>query len=163
MLTHIFALTGFLVFYLRNGGKGTEMADLDLRKLSAPVEALRPKMDAAYKLLDEQWKAIAAQLSELPIPCPVTYFYWHDEDDPSSYAGIAWKKINGSRRICSITDNEETDRNGEPFCSEAVTPYEEWSAEFRLEMLKHVPGLFKAAAKQTEEFIDRIHGKGGAK
>ncbi len=33
------------------------MADLDLRTLSAPIEALRPKVEAAYRLLDEQWKS----------------------------------------------------------------------------------------------------------
>ena len=34
-----------------------------------------------------------------------------------------------------------------------VTPYEEWSAEQRLEMLDHVPAFFETAVKQIQEFV----------
>lgn len=138
------------------------MADLDLRTLSAPIEALRSKVDAAYKLLDEQWKAITVQLSELPIPTFVDHVYW-SSDQGTHYMGIAWRKVNGTKRICSINGREVTLDDGSPDFIEDVVPYEEWSAQQRLAMLEHVPGLFKAATKVTEAFIKKVHGKGGCK
>ena len=138
------------------------MADLDLRTLSAPLEALRSKVDAAYKLLDEQWKAIAAQLSELPIPCSVSYTYWEDEHNPMRYSTLDWRKMKGGKRLCTVYHYLEQGYEGDEE-AEDVTSYEEWSAELRLEMLKHVPGLFDAAVKQTEAFVKRIHGNGGSK
>lgn len=139
------------------------MADLDLRTLSAPLEALRSKVDAAYRLLDEKWKAIAAQLSELPIPCSVSYTYSECEYDPTQYHTLEWRKLKGGKRICSVYNCTDMGRDGKPEEIENVTPFEEWSAEHKLEMLKHVPGLFNAAVKQTEAFVNKIHGKGGGK
>ena len=140
------------------------MTDLDLRSLSAPLEAMRGKVDAAYKLLDQQWKAIAAQLSELPIPCSVSHTYSECDHDPTQYQTLDWRKMKGGKRICSVYHRLDfNSRNGEEEEYEDVTPYEEWSAETKLELLKHVPGLFKAAAKQTEAFVNKIHGKGGSK
>lgn len=133
------------------------MVDLNLRELSAPIEALRPKVDAAYKLLDEQWKAIAAQLSELPIPCSIIHSYATNDDGSECYT-LEWRKWKGSKRLCTAVNFF----NGQDEL-EDVTPFEEWGAEHKLEMLKHVPGLFKDAAVQTERFIKRINGKGGAK
>lgn len=139
------------------------MADFDLRSLSAPLEAMRGKVDAAYKLLDQQWKAIAAQLSELPIPCSVEYRYSECEHDPTQYHTLDWRKMKGGKRLCSVYHRLNVDRNGEEEEYEDVTPFEEWSAETKLELLNHVPGLFKAALKQTEAFVNKIHGKGGSK
>ncbi len=138
------------------------MVDLDLRSLSAPIEALRSKVEAAYHLLDGQWKAIAAQLSELPIPTVVDYLFWSSDRD-DHYMAISWRKVNGTKRICSVRGNEVRSDDGSPEFIEDVVPYEEWSAQQRLAMLEHVPGLFRAATKATEEFIKKVHGKGGGK
>lgn len=134
------------------------MVDLNLRELSAPIEALRPKVDAAYKLLDEQWKAIAAQLSELPIPCTVVYSYLSNEN--GEYWTLEWRKHKGSKRICTVFNYFVS---GEPCEIEDITPIEEWGAEHKLAMLQHVPGLFKAAQAQTEQFVKKILKNGGAK
>ena len=44
------------------------MVDFDLRELSAPLEALRPEVNAAYKRLDSRWDEIAAQLKKTANP-----------------------------------------------------------------------------------------------
>jgi len=140
------------------------MADLDLRKLSAPLEAMRENVRSAYKLLDTQWKAIAAQLSELPIPCDVAHTYSVCDHDPSQYQTLEWRKMKGGKRICSVYHRLDfNSNNGEEEEFEDVTPFEEWSAETKLELLEHVPGLFEAAAKKTAAFVNKVHGKGGSK
>lgn len=128
------------------------MVDLDLEKLSAPVEALRPALTEAYQRLDAKWDEITKCLKALPIPCDVSYTYDRNDYHPEDYACLVWKKWHGKKRICieihifnpnnQYTDYEIT-----------TTPYEEWSGEQRIKMLEHVPGLFEAAEKKTEEFI----------
>ena len=76
------------------------MVDLDLRKLSAPIEALRPGLDGAYKRLDKKWDEIAQCLKGLPIPCEVAYDYAQDEFAPEDALCLEWKKWNGKKRIC---------------------------------------------------------------
>jgi hypothetical protein len=144
--------------------KGAKMADLDLRKLSAPVEAMRENVRSAYKLLDAQWKAIASQLADLPIPCDVSHTYSECDYDPSQYSTLEWRKLKGGRRICQVHHHLDINRNnGEPEIHEEVTPFEEWSAETKLALLEQVPGLFEAAAKATAAFVNKVHGKGGSK
>ncbi len=128
------------------------MVDLDLRKLSAPIEELRPKLDAAYKRLDAQWGEIEACLKKLPIPCDVSYAYSEDPWQPEDCNCLEWKKWNGKKRICIVAYHINPQSSD---YDETTTPYDEWSGEQRIEMLEHVPGLFDAVAKQTKEFIDR--------
>lgn len=49
----------------------------------------------------------------------------------------------------------EIDPSGEPYDCDEITPYEEWSAGQRVDMLQHVPGLFKDAVDQVRLFIVR--------
>lgn len=126
------------------------MADLDLRKLSAPLEALRPEVDAAYRRLDAKWKAITEQLSRLPIPCDVGLTISDDPQDPEIYCRLEWRKWKGSKRICIVSYSGSPDGEGN------VTPFEEWSAEERIDMLRCVPRLFESAIGQTKAFIARI-------
>jgi hypothetical protein len=135
------------------------MADLNLRKLSAPLEALRPEVNAAYKKLETNWKEIADQLAKLPIPSKATFTIWHD--GPDSVA-LEWRKWKGSKRVC-ITSYGYEHADGDMHETEDVTPFEEWSAEQRLDMLEHVPGLFEAAFVQTKQFIERINANMGGR
>ena len=136
------------------------MVDLNLRKLSAPIEALRSDVDAAYKRLDSQWKAIAKQLSKLPIPCTVGHTFDQNAYGPECTA-LEWRKWKGSKRICIVSYFVENTPDG-PEDTWQVTPYEEWSGEQRLAMLRHVPALFEAAEKQTKKFVSQISELGGA-
>ena len=132
------------------------MVKLDLRKLSAPVEALRPSLSEAYQQLDAQWEEIAKCLSALPIPCEVFRTFNEDEFNPENFCSLVWKKWNGKKRIC--IEVHIFDPNANPFSDYDVTttPYDEWSGQQRVDMLQHVPGLFEAAEKQTKAFIDKI-------
>jgi hypothetical protein len=131
------------------------MVNLDLRKLSAPIEALRPELSAAYKRLDSKWNEIAECLKALKIPSTVSYTFSTDEYGLDSYR-LVWRKWSGTRRICIEAHQCGFPPDPEADCEVTVTPYEEWSGEQRIDMLDHVPGLFEAAAKVTEEFIARI-------
>jgi hypothetical protein len=127
------------------------MSDLDLGALSAPIEALRDEVKAAYARLDAKWEAIAEQLRKLPIPGTVSATIWGDDSRYEFYC-LDFRKHKGKKRICtamysfnSQTGDEEID----------VTPYEEWSGEQRVELLTHVPKLFAEAEKKTKEFIEK--------
>ena len=134
------------------------MANLDLRKLSASLEALRPEVDAAYKRLDAKWKAVTDQLRSLPIPCNVQYTFDEDDYSPENYLALEWRKWNGSKRICIVSYYMESGPEG-PEEASSTTPYEEWSGEQRVEMLQHIPKLFEAAVAQTKSFIERTKDK----
>lgn len=131
------------------------MVKINLGELSAPIEALRPALDEAYKRLDEKWQEITTCLKSLPIPCNVSYKYCGgDQYAPADYSCLVWRKWNGKKRICIEHNffNPNLEYSGSDF--EVTTiPYEEWSGEMRIEMLEHVPGLFAAAAEETKEFI----------
>ncbi len=131
------------------------MVDIDLRKLSAPIEALRPALGDAYKRLDSKWDEIAEALKSLAIPTDVFYTYTTDDFRSEDIACLAWRKWNGKKRIC--LEYHSFNPNGNPYSDYDVTttPYEEWSGQQRIDMLEHVPGLFDAAAKATQEFIDK--------
>lgn len=131
------------------------MVKIDLRALSAPIEALRPSLSDAYKRLDDNWEEIAETLKKLPIPTDVSYCYHVDERCPEDALFLVWKKWNGKKRIC--LEFHRFDPNYDPYTDYEVitTPYEEWSGPQRIEMLEHVPGLFAAAEKATQEFINK--------
>jgi hypothetical protein len=132
----------------------TEMARPDLHKLSAPVEALRPALDEAYKRLDAQWDEVARCFKELPIPTTVSYTF-EPEDEHSNFACLVWQKWNGKKRLCIESNYFNPSSN--PYSDYEVTtiPFEEWSGQQRVDMLEHLPGLFAAAARATEEFIEK--------
>lgn len=129
------------------------MVEYDLRALSAPIEQLRTDVDAAYKRLDERWMEVAEALKTLPIPCDVAWTVSMNGYEPRHYHGLAWKKWNGKRRICRIVGFLEPMPDGTEEGNETITPYEEWSAEERVEMLKFVPNLFRQAERRTKAFI----------
>ena len=133
------------------------MVNLDLRKLSAPVEALRPQLTDAYGRLDAQWAEIAKCLKSLPIPTSISHSYSCDEFHPEHFECLVWKKWNGKQRICHEYHHFHGGQN--PYSNSdydvTTTPYEEWSGQRRIDLLEHVPGLFEAAEKQTKEFIDK--------
>jgi hypothetical protein len=132
------------------------VVSIDVRKLSAPIEALRPALGDAYKRLDSKWDEIAETFKSLSIPVEVSYKYCSDEYRPDDSAYLVWKKWNGKKRIC-LEFHSFNPNNDNPFSDYDVktTPYEEWSGQQRLDMLKHVPGLFDAAAKATQDFINK--------
>lgn len=135
------------------------MVDFDLRKLSAPLEELRPEVMAAYKRLDSKWNAIAAQLAKLPIPCMLGYSFQNNPHGRPEYTQLEWRKWRGKKRFCITFYGMEMDSSGDYTEIEEVTPYEEWSAEQRIEMLQHVPGLFNTAVNQVKGFIDKTRDK----
>lgn len=130
------------------------MVELNLRELSAPIEALRPEVSEAYKRLDAKWAQIAECLNELPIPCPISYTYDECDWDPENFACLSWKKWNGKRRVCKEVHFFDPNRPHSNY-EITTTPYDEWSGEQRAELLKHVPGLFKAAEAQIKKFIEQ--------
>ena len=130
------------------------MVDHDLRKLSARIEALRPDVDEAYKRIDAKWAKLAAHFKKLPIPCTVGYAFHHcpySEDIKS----LDWRKFNGKWRFCITLHFQDVHPNEGPYWDVKVTPFEEWSAENRIEMLRHIPKLFESAEKEIKEFIDK--------
>lgn len=133
------------------------MADFDLRELSAPLEALRPEVDAAFKRLDAKWEYLARHFKKLPLPCTVFYAFSHPWYDPPESICLEWRKWSGKKRFCVTRSGWEQDPYGELIETEKVTPYEEWSAEQRIEMLRHIPKLFEHAEKQIKEFIDKTY------
>ena len=129
------------------------MVDLDLRRLSAPIEALRNELSEAYERLDAKWAAIHDCLKALPIPVDVEVTYQEDIDQVES-SSLAWIKWSGRRRICtrhyhSIHENDQVIHVD---CK--TVPYEEWSGGERRDLLNHVPGLFNVAKQKTQEFIN---------
>lgn len=131
------------------------MAKIDLSVLSAPVEALRADVEAAYHRLDLKWAEIAAQLKQLPIPCTVGYRFSENPAHPEDYDCLEWRKFNGKKRVCIVSYRWEHDPYGISDTSVSITPYEEWSGEQRVYMLEHVPKLFEEAVKQVKEFISK--------
>jgi len=132
------------------------MVDIDLGKLSAPLEELRTEVDAAYKRLDSQWDRVSKQLSKLPIPIDIHFTYF---SNPSGHhwINLEWKKWKGKRRICLVSHLQGNGPEGWEE-DETVTPYEEWGGELRINMLQYVPKLFEAAVEQTKAFIEKTHG-----
>jgi hypothetical protein len=131
------------------------MADFDLRSLSAPVEALRDDLVAAYQRLDAKWENIAKCLKALPIPCTVSFSYSFDEYHPADSDDLVWKKWNGKKRICIESCRFNPGGHSDSDYEVTTVPYEEWSGPQRIEMLEHVPKLFEVAEKQTKAFIER--------
>ncbi len=131
------------------------MVELDLRKLSGPVEALRPALTEAYKRLDVQWAEVEKCLKTLPIPCSISYTYDVDEMGPENFSCLVWQKWNGKKRICIEVNIFAPNSNPYSDYDITTTPYDEWSGQQRIDMLEHVPGLFEAAEKQTKEFIEK--------
>ena len=138
------------------------MVDLNLKDLSAPIELLRSDVSAAYKRLDKQWAEIAAQLKSLPIPCKIGTCVHNHPRSPESSINLEWRKWRGKFRFCyTYHDHEHDEYLDEYVATENVTPYDEWGAERKVEMLEHVPALFENAAKQITDFIERTNSKGG--
>ena len=131
------------------------MVDLDLRKLSAPVEALRPALIKAYQRLDAKWDEITNCLKALPIPCTISYVYESSDMFPEDCNCIEWKKWSGKKRVCIVMYRHDPSANPHSDYDCTTTPYEEWSGQQRSDMLAHVPRLFEAAQKQTKEFIEK--------
>lgn len=130
------------------------MADFDLRALSAPLDELRPQIDAAYKRLESKWDAILSELRRLAIPCTISYTYFEDPECPEDCFSLEFRKWKGSKRIC-LTQCQYVQNHYGGEIEEIVTPYEEWSGEQKLAMLQHVPDLFEVAVKQVNNFINK--------
>ena len=128
------------------------MAELDLRALSARLEALQPDVKAAYARLDAKWVEITQVLRNLSIPGKIAFTYSCDENS-EDHCAIEFVKWNGERRLCDVYYGYDTHIGG--FRSE-TTPFEEWSAETRVDLLEHVPALFKVAENEARKFIKRI-------
>lgn len=130
------------------------MVDFDLRELSAPIEALEAEILVAYVRLDKRWSDVVSALKKLPMPCGYWHAFSEDVTDPNTNTCLEWRKWNGSKRLCIVEHWLESTPYG-PEGREEVIPYEEWSGEQRIEMLEHIPELFKAAERQIKEFIDK--------
>jgi hypothetical protein len=128
------------------------MADLDLCALSAPLEALRADVMAAYQRLDAKWQAVSQRLFSLPIPCNVSLVLRQDPECPINCECLEFRKYRGKKRIC-LTTYEFEDTPYGPDEIETVVPFEEWSGEQRVRMLERVPELFSEATKRTAQFI----------
>ena len=154
----------------------------DLETLAAPLEALRPELETAYDALDAEWQEVHDKLRSLPIPCPIVMPIknWTNE----STTTLEWRKQPSGWRFCIVNKkpakagrgggknkpsgpgdatakgkggpkgNRGKRKNG---CGEhvVVKPFEQWTAQQRLNQLRHVPEFFEHAAEQTQRFIDR--------
>ena len=129
------------------------MVKIDLRKLSAPIKKLAPDVDAAYTRLDATWEEISKHIAKLKIPCTVGYPF-DDDGRGHSSTSLEWRKWRGKKRFCiTYWCCGQTEVGYEEH--EDVTPYEEWSAEQRVDMLRYVEHLFENAPKQIQRFIDK--------
>lgn len=131
------------------------MADLNLRELSAPIRSLRTEVKAAHKRLDAKWRDIHDTFNKLPIPGSVSYVYDSNPDCPGDqYTCIEWFKWKGKKRICKVQYESDP---GETATETSISPVEEWNAEDRLNLLDHVPALFKQAEQVTQNFIKKTN------
>ena len=130
------------------------MVDFDLGELSAPLEALRPEVKAAYKRLDSRWQAITNQLRQLSLPCSICYQISSRDDGGPEGVYLEYRKWKGIKRICIVSCWFEHSHYGMEM-AEDVTPYEEWSGEQRVDMLRHVPDLFRVAVEQVKRFVEQ--------
>jgi len=139
------------------------MVNPNLKDLSAPIEALRSDVSEAYKRLDDQWAAIAAQLKSLPIPCKISACVHNHPRSPERSVDLEWRKWRGKFRFCYTYNDYEYDQYlDEHVATEDVTPFDEWGAERKVEMLKHIPALFENAARQISEFVEKTKLEGDA-
>ncbi|TWU39842.1 hypothetical protein Q31b_31570 [Novipirellula aureliae] len=134
------------------------MNKIDLGALSARMRELEPEVTAAYKHVDAEWASVVKTLEGLSIPCKVGYTYWYDEMDHVSdhcdYNALEWRKHNGKKRLC-LTEYTAIGPDHDDRYSEAVTPFEEWSMEQKVQFLRSVPKFFEMATKQVEQFLKR--------
>ena len=123
-------------------------AHLDLDELSAPIKDMGLDVKSAYQKLDSEGERITASRRGLSIPLPVS----HKLNLLSvSNQFLEFRKWKGSKRVClSYCDPHDSSAQLETY------PLDEWSAEERLEMLKHVPGLFSEAEKATRKFVESV-------
>lgn len=121
---------------------------MDLKRLSAPIEALRPQLTETYQRLNDKWGEIVNCLESLPIPCDVSYPY-SVTPDSRNYSCLTWKKYKGKRRICVDTYVFTLGKGYEV----NTATYDQWSGVLRVQLLEHVPELFAAAEKATKVFI----------
>lgn len=128
------------------------MADSDLRALSARLEALQPEVEAAYTRLDAKWEEIIDVLRRVSVPSRISVTYL--EADDGDHWKLEFMKWKGEKRLCDCYYTFNPDEND--FHRSSVTPYEEWSAETRIDLLEYVPDLFEEAEKVTKEFIKKI-------
>ncbi|MEM6798787.1 MAG: hypothetical protein AAF589_04665 [Planctomycetota bacterium] len=133
------------------------MSELDLQKLSAPIEALKPEVINAYKAIDSTWESVGRKLSDLTIPCDVKYCYSENPVYDGQHYCLEWRKYKGKKRFCDVYYSLVHDEYGIDE-AERVTPYDEWSAEERLKMLEYVPSLFAEAEKSVKAFIAKATG-----
>ena len=129
------------------------MVDLNLRELSAPLRALKPEVKEAFDRLNAKWKAVVAELKKITIPCDISHTYCENIRSPEQCHSLEWRKWRGKRRFCITYYDVDFDPQLGHEQTMDVTPYEEWSAEQRLEMLDHVPAFFETAVKQIQEFV----------
>ena len=81
---------------------------------------------------------------------------------PQACINLEWRKWRGKYRFCYTHHDYEFDEYlNDHEATEDVTPYDEWSAERRVEMLEFVPALFENAVKQIEKFIAKTKIDGG--
>ena len=138
------------------------MVDPKLVELSAPIEALRSDVAAAYKRLDTRWDEIASHLKSLPIPCQISTCVYDHPSSPERSIDLEWRKWRGKFRFCYTRHDYEHDQYlNEYVATKDVTPYDEWGAERKVEMLEFVPALFRNAELQIAEFIEKANSKGG--
>ena len=130
------------------------MVEENLRALSARIRALEPDVKKAFERLDAKWKAVSDELSELLIPCTISYKIC-DTDDGDGREYLEWRKWNRKWRICHLSQHFEFDLEG------TVTPLDEWSAERKYLMLEHLPDFFEAVAAQVQHFIEATKSENG--
>ena len=128
----------------------------DLKELAAPLERLRPELDAAYESLETEWAAITETLRALPIPQRVVVELpaWGQNVDRT----LEWRKQNGTWRFCLVHTKQPPKKNPpnngparEP--KPDVRPIEQWTGQERMNTLQYVPAVFEQAEKQTRAFI----------
>ena len=132
------------------------MNKIDLGALSARMRELESEVTAAYKHVDAEWAAVIKTLESLSIPCKVGMTYWDSDehDQHGDYGAIEWRKHNGKKRLC-LTDYTAIGPTQEFCYSEAITPFEEWSMEQKVNFLRNVPNFFEMATKQVEQFLKK--------
>jgi hypothetical protein len=82
--------------------------------------------------------------------------------NPNDGVCLEFRKWKGSKRLCITAYSSGNGPNGweENY---NVTPFEEWSGEQRVQMLRHVPDLFGNAVNQIKRFVEQTKDEEGQK
>lgn len=113
----------------------------------------REQLFERYDQLNALWQKAEEQFRKNHIPRPVVYEFPRDPDltvADELHEYLSLQKIKGEWHIChgGLLEYSPEDLDWKPIT--------ECSAELRVEMVKHLPGLRQAAVESAEQFVPAV-------